>query len=566
MDHKDKRTITFTEVDELNNPTSSYIYSAPSSGIPSYRGAKNVLEGRVDIAQAFSPSTSWSLSSLRELLIEVFLPARYPHSVSNDYTAYQIFDSLQAFSSSIAGLLASRAVLQGVGVGNANASPTSALLLHILQDTSGRIATILFAHRVGTAIQPECKMYRFAADIFNDLAMVLDCLSPMIRAGVSRIAVLSTAGVLRALCGVAGGSSKASLSAHFAQWGNLAEVNAKDSSQETVISLIGMLVGSLVVPHITGFTATWLTLVFLLSMHLSLNYAAVRSVQMTTLNRQRANIVFSTILSSDPDVADLVVSTNCKDDGQPSPEQEEHGHQNLRYRKTLTPAQVAKQERIFSSGATLKWYSSSYRSSSPATQSPVAQVLGSCQIGVSLRQFLSQSSYTTSLTSKSLKTNIPLAELTALFHGEEYILFLAPSNTNIFPGRTTANLSATVLLKRRDISTITSTGPPKSRAKSHPHLKAWMHALLAAKILSSTAVRDCNAKCCELGNSNTLQAENILRIISRTLNYLNEGGRFESYMNSLRDAGWEIDGDGEDGGSALETRVGRRVVASFVHS
>lgn len=114
----------------------------------------------------------------------------------------------------------------GVGVGNANASPTNALLLHILQDTSGRIATILFAHRVGTALEPECKTYRLAADVFNDIAMILDCLSPMVPSGVMRVSILSTAGVLRALCGVAGGSSKASLSAHFAKRGNLAELNA----------------------------------------------------------------------------------------------------------------------------------------------------------------------------------------------------------------------------------------------------------------------------------------------------------------------------------------------------
>lgn len=114
----------------------------------------------------------------------------------------------------------------GVGVGNANASPTSALLLHILQDISGRIATICFAHRVGTALEPECKTYRLAADVFNDVAMILDCLSPGVPAGPPRVIVLSTAGVLRALCGVAGGSSKASLSAHFAKWGNLAELNA----------------------------------------------------------------------------------------------------------------------------------------------------------------------------------------------------------------------------------------------------------------------------------------------------------------------------------------------------
>lgn len=114
----------------------------------------------------------------------------------------------------------------GVGVGDAAASPTSALLLHVLQDSSGRIATILFAHRLGTALEPECKMYRLAADVFNDVAMILDCLSPLLRIRSARVALLSGAGVLRALCGVTGGSSKASLSAHFAKWGNIAELNA----------------------------------------------------------------------------------------------------------------------------------------------------------------------------------------------------------------------------------------------------------------------------------------------------------------------------------------------------
>jgi hypothetical protein len=125
----------------------------------------------------------------------------------------------------------------GVGVGNATASPTTALLLHILQDSSGRLATILFAHRVGPALEPECKAFRLAADVFNDVAMVLDCVSPRVPAGAPRVGVLSAAGVLRALCGVAGGSSKASLSAHFARWGNIAEVNA------VYPSLPGVVVG-----------------------------------------------------------------------------------------------------------------------------------------------------------------------------------------------------------------------------------------------------------------------------------------------------------------------------------
>jgi hypothetical protein len=68
-------------------------------------------------------------------------------------------------------------------------------------------------------------MYRLAADFFNDTAMILDCLSPAFPKPI-RVIVLSFSSILRALCGVAAGSSKASLSAHFAKWGNLGELNA----------------------------------------------------------------------------------------------------------------------------------------------------------------------------------------------------------------------------------------------------------------------------------------------------------------------------------------------------
>ena len=112
-----------------------------------------------------------------------------------------------------------------MGVGDASASPTAALLLSIVQESMGRIATIAFAHRLGTSLEPECKMYRLAADVFNDTAMVLDCLSPALPKP-ARVATLSLSSILRSLCGVAAGSSKATLSAHFAKWGNLGELNA----------------------------------------------------------------------------------------------------------------------------------------------------------------------------------------------------------------------------------------------------------------------------------------------------------------------------------------------------
>ncbi|KAJ5184660.1 Protein of unknown function DUF647 [Penicillium cf. griseofulvum] len=317
-----------------------------------------------------------------------------------------------------------------VGVGNANASPTSALLLHILQDISGRIATICFAHRIGTALEPECKTYRLAADVFNDIAMILDCLSPGVPAGPPRVIILSTAGVLRALCGVAGGSSKASLSAHFAKWGNLAELNAKDSSQETVISLFGMLVGSVVISHITSFTTTWLILLLLLSLHLSMNYAAVRAVQMTSLNRQRANIAFSALLDSD---STLALALNP--DADPTSKNEW---------TILTPAQVSSHERIFHRDGALQW-----------TQHSRTIHLGSAQIGVSMSTFLASMSY---------KDPLPLPRLASVFAHEFYILFLMPSNKG-----GDVKWNASILLKRGCVI-------------GH-QLKGWVHALLAARVL-----------------------------------------------------------------------------------
>ncbi|KAL1866125.1 hypothetical protein VTK73DRAFT_4892 [Phialemonium thermophilum] len=235
--------------------------------------------------------TSKTKVPLAKAIFYAFLPAGFPHSVTDDYLAYQTFDSLQAFSSSIASLLANRAVLEGLGVGNADSSPTGAMILKIIQDTFSRLATILFAHRLGQAIEPECKFYRFLADIFNDCAQLLDLLTPALPY-FPKLSVMVSASILRSLCGVAANASKASLSAHFAKMNNLAELNAKEASQETVISLLGMLTGTLVVRMVHDKQTVWVLMLTLVGVHLMMNYRAVCSVKMRTLNRQRATLVF----------------------------------------------------------------------------------------------------------------------------------------------------------------------------------------------------------------------------------------------------------------------------------
>ncbi|KAL8733339.1 MAG: hypothetical protein Q9166_002163 [cf. Caloplaca sp. 2 TL-2023] len=306
-------------------------------------------------------------------LLGVFLPAGYPHSVTEDYIRYQIYvgDSTDPTAA-----ISPPSTSDRVGVGDASASPTTALLLSILQESTGRIATIIFADRLGTSLEPECKMYRLAADVFNDAAMLLDCLSPALPRG-PRVLLLSSSSMLRALCGVAAGSSKASLSAHFAKWGNLGELNAKDSSQETVISLMGMLVcNCVVVSYVSSPMTTWTCLILLLSIHLAMNRAAVRAVSMHSLNRQRANLVFSTYL----------------DQG-----------------KVLNPKEVSVQERIFEWDGVLRWRNSS----------PFAAV----KIGLSLWNLLASLAPANERTGSIRDAKAKMMRLIDLYKQEDFLVW-----------------------------------------------------------------------------------------------------------------------------------------------
>ncbi|EPS35698.1 hypothetical protein H072_10830 [Dactylellina haptotyla CBS 200.50] len=367
-------------------------------------------------------------------------------------------DSLQAFSSSIAGLLSSRAVLQAVGFEDSNASSTAAILLSILQSSIGRVATILFAHRLGSSLEPECKRFRFAADIFNDSALIFDCLSPIFPKSV-RVMVLCTAGTLRALCGVAGGGSKAQLSVHFAKWGNVAELNAKDSSQETVISLIGMLAGSLVISSITSKTASWVTMLLLIAIHLWTNYRAVKAVTMVTLNRQRANLVISTFVEKGT---------------------------------VLTPKDVARQERIFERDGVLRWSNGA--------------IVGWAVIGTKLSSIIASTS--------GSGERMSLVKIAKACPTEQYLLW--------FGG------------KLRDIRVCICL---ESGCTPAAQLRAWMHGLMSAKLLSDR-------------RSQAITDEDALQALIDAKHKID--GIFDGFLTGLAEAGWNA----ED--PQLETSSGYR--------
>lgn len=231
-----------------------------------------------------------------------------------------------------------------------------------------------------------------------------------------------------------------------------------------------------------------------------MNYIAVRSVQMTSLNRQRANIVFSTLLDSD---SNLDLGNSDK-------------HRKKRHQTdptkwvVLTPAEVSKRERIFEQGGTLNW-----------TPSPLQrQIVGICRIGVSLPSFLTG---TTPSNGKSIRTTAQLSRLVKIFASESYMLSF--SYRGVWQGR--------IILK------------PDCSVESH--LKAWAHALLTARMLSLSPLLDTKGGAVGIG------MKIVLAVISETLEFLNEDDRFDRYIVELQAKGWDL------GIAALETKSGRRV-------
>jgi len=222
---------------------------------------------------------------------QVFLPDGYPHTVSKDYLEYQVWDTVQAFASSVTGSLATAAVLEGVGVGDAAATPLAATLTWILKDGAGMVGRILFAALVGTSLDHDCKRWRMFADITNDLVMLVELLARFLPRPLV-LPVLCFAGVGRSLVGVAGGATKAAVAQHQALNSNMADLAAKDGSQETLVNLVALCLNLVLLPFVSG--DLWLTgclFIILTLLHIYANYRAVSCLVFSTLNSARLKIV-----------------------------------------------------------------------------------------------------------------------------------------------------------------------------------------------------------------------------------------------------------------------------------
>ncbi|KHN29989.1 Protein root UVB sensitive 3 isoform B [Glycine soja] len=160
-----------------------------------------------------------------------------------------------------------QALLIAIGVEEKSATVIGATFQWFLRDLTGMLGGILFTFYQGSNLDSYAKMWRLVADLMNDLGMLMDLISPLFPSAFVFVVCLGS--ISRSFTGVASGATRAALTQHFALQDNAADISAKEGSQETVATMIGMALGMLVARLTIGHPlAIWFSFLSLTVFHM----------------------------------------------------------------------------------------------------------------------------------------------------------------------------------------------------------------------------------------------------------------------------------------------------------
>lgn len=253
------------------------------------------IHRKTPIKSESDPPSNSLRFDLWSIFRSVFLPIGYPESVTADYGVFQICDTIQALSSYLRGLLTTRSTLIAIGVGRSTADATSAVTQFIFRDLSGLVGSVLFSWRYSYSFGLEIKHWRLFADVINDIALCLELFSPLFPA-VCFVPILCSASICKALCGCSAGATRVAIAKHFSKHNdNETDIVSKEGIQETFVTVLGMICGLILTrslhqnDHQFGIVVA--VFAVLTAVHVVANYYAVKSLELTTLNLQRMDIV-----------------------------------------------------------------------------------------------------------------------------------------------------------------------------------------------------------------------------------------------------------------------------------
>ena len=233
---------------------------------------------------------------LLDFLKVTFLPSGYPHSVPPEYLEFQTWNLIQDLCSYLRGIMSTKAVLEGLGVGRSDITSVEATLLWILRDGASMIGGLLFTAFSSAYFGQNAKSWRLFADYINNLGITLDLLAPM--SDKLFLPIICISSVFKSLCGIAAGATGSVISEHWGSLqGNIAEVNSKNGAQHTAVSLLGLFVS---IPFARfacrSPVVMWSVYAVLTVIHVLSDYKAMRALRLRSINLSRGAILIQSFL------------------------------------------------------------------------------------------------------------------------------------------------------------------------------------------------------------------------------------------------------------------------------
>lgn len=167
-------------------------------------------------------------------------------------------------------------------------------LAWVMKDGVGMLGSLLFAYLCSDLFEINVKEWRLVADILCNVALTVDMLVSFLPNWFLELTSISS--ICKACCGLVAGATRARISSHFAHKGHLADVTAKESTQETAVTLLGLGLGLIVTKVVADNKVfAWGLFFSLMVLHQYANYELVRVLVLDTLNPQRIYLIVDNV-------------------------------------------------------------------------------------------------------------------------------------------------------------------------------------------------------------------------------------------------------------------------------
>ena len=223
-----------------------------------------------------------------------FLPQK--SSVTSDYWDYAKYRFTQRIASSCMTILATQQMLAAIGLGASRSIPAAAALNWVLKDGLGRLGKLSVATNFGRSFDSDVKRLRFSSSLVYTGAVFIETITPFFPKHFLAIATVANVG--KSIGITTGNVVRPPIQKTFVLEENLGEIAAKTSAQQVLADNIGLALGVSVMKFQTKFVplalqrAVPLALFpILASIDLVSIHKQLKSVQLRTVNKERAEII-----------------------------------------------------------------------------------------------------------------------------------------------------------------------------------------------------------------------------------------------------------------------------------